>query len=403
MLRRVVRERSVRAAFFAFTLTRAIVFVVFVLATHVTVVDPSTDDSSSHAQNIGQAQNVGQVKNIRISVFPETVRDKIGALALRGDGGWYIGVARNGYEQRVFETDTVHNWAFFPLYPVAIRAAASVTGGFQITAMLISNLFLLFALVLLHKTVVAFGYDEGTADRAVFYTAAFPVSYFFSLPMSESLFLLLTVGSIWAARCERWWLAAAFGALAAATRYNGLFLLPVLTVMYFQYNRPFKLRANVLGLLLIPLGLLPFMLYLFHITGNAFAFVGIQKAWGVRSGFFLTPLFNYLASVYDVSLLWNFRTLNFASAIAALACGCWLLKRREWALALYTFVSVIVPLSTSTLESMSRYVLVVFPVFIMLAVAGRRLWIDQAIRAVFVVLLGLLSAAFALYLSIAII
>ncbi len=91
------------------------------------------------------------------------------------------------------------------------------------------------------------------------------------------------------------------------------------------------------------------------------------------------------------------------AAIIAFACGFALLKRREWALAFYTFISVIIPLSTFTLESLSRYVMVVFPVFIILAVMGRRPLFDQTIRAVFLVLLGLLTAAYALSLSIAII
>jgi hypothetical protein len=64
------------------------------------------------------------------------------------------------------------------------RLAAKVTGGYLLTGISISNLFFFFALLLLHKTVLAFGYGEEVADRAVFYTAAFPTSYFFSMPMS---------------------------------------------------------------------------------------------------------------------------------------------------------------------------------------------------------------------------
>ncbi len=391
-LRRAAQDRSVRAGFFVFTLTRALVFVIFVGATHLTFDEPFSQDFGS------------KVQNIRISVFSKTVREKLTTLALRGDGGWYIAVAQRGYERTPYNTDRVHNWAFFPLYPLLLRLTASFTGGFQLTGMALSSFFFLLAIILLHKTVVAFGYDEAIADRTIFYISAFPTSYFFSLPLTESLFLLLTVGSLWAARRDSWWVAGAFGALASATRYNGLFLLPVLAVLYWQQcHRPFKLQAKILSLLLLPLGVLAFMFYLFSITGNAFAFIDVQKAWGVRSGFFLYPLYEYFIFPHHVSLLWNFRLLNLVATVIAFACGFALLKRREWALALYTFVSVIVPLSTITLESMARYVLVVFPVFMMLAVAGRRPMVDQVIRAVFIVLLGLMSASFALYLSIALI
>jgi len=388
-----MHDRGVRVAFFVFVLTRAIVFVLFVAATHLTLEDPSPPSFGS------------TIQNIRISVFHETVIEKLRPLALRGDGGWYIAVAKNGYEQMPFDSDKMHNWAFFPLYPLSLRLTASITGGFQLTAMLLSSIFFLFAIILLHKTVVAFGYGEATADRTVFYISAFPTSYFFSLPLTESLFLFLTVGSFWAAKRDSWWLAGTFGALASATRYNGLFLLPVLTLLYWQQHRyhPLKLRADVLSLCLLPLGLLFFMLYLFFITGNAFAFIAVQKAWGVRSGFFLYPLYEYFLFPHHVSLLWNFRLLNLVATLIAFACGFALVRRREWELALYTFISVIVPLLTLTLESLARYVMVVFPVFIILAVVGRRPMVDQAIRAVFIVLLGLMSASFALYLSIALI
>jgi Gpi18-like mannosyltransferase len=336
-LHRVTQARSVRAAFFVFALTRTIVFVVFLFATHLTFDAPPPQDSGSGIQNM------------HIVIFSHTIRAKVSSLALRGDSGWYIAVAKKGYEKIPFNTDKVHDWAFFPLYPLLLRLAAALTGGFLLTGMILSNLFLLLALVLLHQTVTAFGHDEATAYRTIFYLAACPTSYFFSLPMTESLFLLLTVGSLWAAKRDSWWLAGAFGALASATRYNGLFLLPVLAVMYWQGQRPFKLRANILALCLLPLGLLAFMFYLFLITGNAFAFLGIQKAWGVRSGFFLYPLYNYLIYYYEISILWNFRLLNFMAAIIAFACGFALLKRREWALAFYTFISVIIPLSTLNL------------------------------------------------------
>lgn len=79
----------------------------------------------------------------------------------------------------------------------------------------------------------------------------------------------------------------------------------------------------------------------------------------------------------------------------ALVCGLWLVKRREWALALYTLIGVLLPLSTSTLQSLARYTMVIFPVFIVLAIAGRSPRIDQTIRAVFLSLLVLISALYA--------
>jgi hypothetical protein len=85
--------------------------------------------------------------------------------------------------------------------------------------------------------------------------------------------------------------------------------------------------------------------------------------------------------------------------VTALACGFAWLKRREWALAAYTLTAVFLSLSTGQLHSHARFVLVIFPVFMALALAGRRPAVDQTIRAVFLALLGLMAALFAAHFS----
>ena len=385
-LRRGWADATVRSALFAFTLTRVIIFTVFILTTHfeLPIQPPSPDD----------------YKNPNIVVHRESLRPRLAQLASYGDGGWYIGIVRNGYERRPFDDATQHNWAFFPLFPLLLRAASRITGGVALTGMALASFLFLLALILLHKTTVAFGYDEALADRSVFYLAAFPVSYFFSLPMTESLFLLLAVGSFYAARREAWWMAGVLGALCSATSAGGVLLLPVLFVLYWQQHRA-RLRADALKLLLIPLGLLSFMYYLDVITGDALAFKHVLVSWGRQYGFFLRPLFAFLRHPQEISISWDFRLLNFTVAVLALVCGIVLAKRREWAFSLYTLASVVVSLSSQTLQSQARFALVIFPIFIMLAGWGRSPRVDQMIRAAFIALLSLMSALFAAHFSIA--
>lgn len=385
-LGRVRADPSVRAAAFVFALTRALIFLVFILTTHITFTEPLSE--------FGQ-----KTQELRIAVRRYSIPQKLRELATRSDGGWYIGLARNGYDKGPFKLDKPHNWAFFPLYPLLVRAVASALGNYRLVAIALSNLCFFAALILLHKLVLAWGYDKGVANRAIFYVAAFPTSYFFSLPWTSSLFLLLTVSSFLAAKRDVWWLAGLCAGLASATRYNGIFLLPALLIFYWQAQRPFKLRANVLGLLLAPLGLLCFMVYLYSITGNALAFADAQAAWKVHWGFFLQPLATFIISPFELSAGWNFRLLNFAAAVLALICGFAWLKRREWAWAFYIFISVITPLSMVTLEGNTRYMMVVFPLFVMLALWGRSPLVDQVIRTVSLVLLTLMTAFFGLFFS----
>jgi hypothetical protein len=390
LLAGILSDPSVRAAGFAFALSRGIVFFIFILATHVTLHNPPDQFGRS-------------LHEVSIRLRRTSIADNMRMLALRSDGGWYISVAQNGYEQKPFDNQRAHNWAFFPLYPLAVGAAATLTGEFPLTAMALSNIFLLLALFVLHKTVLAFGHDRATADRAVFYTSVFPTSYFFSLPWTSSLFLLTTTASFWAAKRERWYLAGALAGLASATRYNGIFVFPALLILYWQSGRPFKLQTSALGLLLAPAGLLAFMAYLYTVTGNAFAFADVQSAWKVRWGFFLQPLFAFLISPFALSEGWNFRLLNFAAAVTALICGYVMIKRHESARAFYTFISVIIPLSTVTLEAHARYAIALFPVFIILAVVGRSSAVDQVIRGILTVLLTLMTTFFCFFFGLALI
>ena len=85
--------------------------------------------------------------------------------------------------------------------------------------------------------------------------------------------------------------------------------------------------------------------------------------------------------------------------LGALGGGLYLLKRREWVLSLYTFTMLLMPLSTSSLQSVTRYTSVIFPIFIALGILGSRRRVDHTIKVVFIVLFGLLTALWAAHVS----
>ena len=388
-IRRLAGDRSVRAALFAFTLSRAIVLVIFVL---IGLLKTTPDSFPGHFDAYISLENAPIARVLRQEV-------------LTADVNWYIGIAEHGYDHMPFNADVPRNWAFFPLFPLLLRLASYMTGEFVITGMALSHICFLLALFLLHRVSLLFGLSADDADRALFYLAIFPTSYFFSIPLPEALFLMSTVASFYFAKSERWWLAGLCGAFASATRTTGVLLLPALAVLYWEMYRPLRsiraLRKDGLALLLIPTGLLSYMVYLHVITGNALAFKGAMAAWGRKAGFFFSPLLDYLAHPAEVAAHWDFRLLNFSAVAIALACGLALLKRRQFALGTYTLLVVLVALSSALLQSQARYAMVVFPVYMALALLGRRAKFDQLIRAVFLVLFTLMSALFAAHFTLA--
>jgi hypothetical protein len=308
-----------------------------------------------------------------------------------GDAWFYRQIAISGYEPRSLDGKPKNTWAFFSLYPLLVRALGGGGGAsFSIVAVLTSNVSLLAALFAVAAAGRSLGMSDDEVERAVWYTTLFPTSYFFSLPMTESLFLLLSAGTFLAAARQRWWAAGLLGGLSAATRVIGVCLLPALLLLPYQRKqRPSK---QLLWLLLVPLGVAAFVAYLYARTGDPLAFIHAQTLWGRGTTLGTSiPQHGLL-----VSKPWNFVALNIAAAVLMLAAGCWFLLRGQWSYAAYTLLSVAVPLSSGSLQSISRYALVDFPMFFWLGAICRTPTRDRALTATLVILLGWLIALFTL-------
>jgi len=318
-------------------------------------------------------------------------------LAMIGDAWWYRWIAVEGYQHRPFVREA-SNWAFFPLYPLAVRSLAA-TGRFALDAMIVSNIAFLLALLVVRDIAIRYGLDAAATDRAIFLLAFFPTAYFFSLPMSESLFLLLSATTFNAAQREKWWLAGMAGALTTLTRVTGVLLLPMLAVWIFE--RRLKPRISMLSLLAMPAALAGFMLYLRALTGNAFAFSDVQAGWGRHPSWFVRPLWSYLANPLLLGERWNLIAFNFVIAILVLAAGIVFLIKREWSFATYVLSAALLALSSGSLQSFARYASVLFPLFLLLGRATRKSELANALLAISATLLGVFVALFVLRVDIA--
>lgn len=380
-LARLRQDRSVRAALFVFVLTRGLIFLILICVGRVNVV-PFTEMDANHAFITLEGSALAQ--DLRKTMY-------------QADVVHYATIAQDGYLHAPFDLSDrrSHEFAFFPLFPLLLWLLGHLTADVILWSAALSNLFFFLALILLYKLTLEFGYDESVASRTLFYLAAFPVSYFFSAPFTESLFVLLTVGSFYAAKRERWWVAGVVGLLAAATRLTGVLLLPALLVLSWQMYRSLPVK-KILGLLLIPFGLFAYMFYSWWLSGDALAFKHAAEAWNRKpSLFFVNALFQYLMHPQTIADAWNIHWLSVAAALLCFFCVFVLARRREWALAVYTLMSVVLPLSSGVLQSMGRYTMGFFPVFIALGIVARSERWDQTIRFVFIFLLGIMTTLFA--------
>ena len=121
------------------------------------------------------------------------------------DSGWYFDIARRGYYWSPSGQSSI---AFFPLYPLLMRALAWPFGGgdraLWIAGIALSYACLFLGLAVLHRlTGATFGGDREAARRTVLYVAVFPFAYFFTQVYTESLFLLTSVSAVARGRSPR--------------------------------------------------------------------------------------------------------------------------------------------------------------------------------------------------------
>lgn len=379
----MIDRKLVRAAFVAFILSRVLFYALTIAGSQISFLRKAYSNS---------------IWETRIELRAERVRPELERVAMVGDAWWYRGIALHGYDRQSASVSPTPNWAFFPLFPLLVRTLA-ITGNFALDGMIVANAAFLCALILLGAVALRFGLDPETATRAIFYLAFFPTSYFLSLPLTESLFLALSLASILAAKTERWLVAGVLGGLAALTRFPGILLLVPLVLLYLA--SPKRLARHALCLALVPAGTGAFMVYLRERTGDPLAFVHAQANWQRSATFFWEPLIAYSQHPRNISEPWNFVALHFAVAMLLFVAAAILCVRRQWPLAGYTAASVLLPLSTGSLQSLGRYALVVFPLFLWLGTEGRRTTVDRLISAVSVTLYGWLIALMALRVDIA--
>lgn len=293
------------------------------------------------------------------------------------DSGWYFDIARRGY---YWNADGQSSIAFFPLYPMLIRAGAWPFGGSDhalwISAISISAIAYFLALVALHRLTERWSGDREVARRTVLYLSIFPFALFFTRVYAESIFLLTSVMAVSRAWDGRWWRAGAWGALATLARPNGI-LIAVPLVLLALRDRP---GVPALARRSVPLGLLPaalggFCLFAYSLSGDPLAWLHAQSQWGYTLGH---PPWQLLLSLlgrilkhgaYDyffLSPMAPFRLFHGVAALLFLALTPAVFKRLGPAMGAYVLVSLLVPLSGNALEGVGRYAAVLFPVFMML-------------------------------------
>lgn len=372
---------------------------------------------------------------------------RLGLPWLNWDGWIYVDIAQHGYR-------ALGQAAFFPLYPLLTRAVAFCLGGHTaLAALLVANAasFGAYGLLLL---LVEREFGPVAARRTLLFLLCFPASFFLAAAYTESLFLLLSLGTFIALRRHAWLAAGILTALASLTRPVGvLLLLPIVAEMLSQCGlsrgpsallwkavdiarglagvrwtplQPAsgspRLNAwaghlgvspalakrlsapDVVGALIVPvLALAGYCGYLALRFGRPLGFLNAEGGtWGRRASWpwdsFVRAVISVLRDPPNLALPAALDLLLMAVFVAATILA---LRRLPLPYALYALASLVLILllpmhreNWGALSSNKRFMVDVFPLFLALGTARPRRWLEPVAVILALLLQALLTVVY---------
>jgi hypothetical protein len=325
----------------------------------------------------------------------------------RWDVEYFLNIAVRGYR---LDDGTAQ---FHPLYPWLGQITGHLLGGNMLLGLLVASSLCALLLLLSFERWALLDLPAEAAWRATLYFAHAPVAFILFAPYSEATFLLCGVLALFAARRGVWWQAGLAGGLAALTRQQGIFLLLPLAWELWEWSgrRWRALLGNwrgLLGLALVPAGLLLWLLYRAWALGDvAFDFSQPRTLiYGLLISRSATRVVHVQSFMPPWQALWTaLQHLNVTTVIDLSLASFFLLllilgARPLWRLRpsyfLYALAIILVSFSYSTgprepYMGLPRHCLLAFPLFLPLALWGKRWWVHWLV--ILYGILGLLTLA----------
>ncbi|MCW8377795.1 hypothetical protein NA749_013235 [Streptomyces justiciae] len=296
-------------------------------------------------------------------------------LATQWDAKWYLGIADHGYAHELGTAYDANNLAFFPLYPVLVKAVAAVTPGSRAT---VGLLIAVLASLAAAWGIFAVGDRLHGRRASILLTtlwAALPVGLVQWMGYTESLFTACAAWALYALLADRPLTAAWLAVLAGLTRPTGIAVAAAVSLTcLLALRRGFSVRA-LTAALLAPLGWCGYVGWVGLRLGRWDGYFAVQRLWhnDVDGGRETLRRFRELLaydSTPELFLVLVTVTLLASTALFALS----LRDRQPLPLLLFTGVLLTIVLTSGGVYfPRARFLLPAFPLLLPLAVRLLRL------------------------------
>lgn len=277
------------------------------------------------------------------------------------DCNWYYKIVEYGYDQLSYLNLRETSTAFFPLFPFFTKGLANIFNISTVVALLVSSkLFFLLSIFAFMKFAKEY-FPKVSPILAGFTIAYNPYAVYSNSGYTESLFLFLTCLCFYFLHQKRIKTLAITGAFLSATKIVGV----TMGVSYGIFMLKDFIKTNnkkrifiILNGVVIGLGLVAYMIFLYFHTGNALAFIEASKAWERDISNPIPTLIEYMTEPNYINNFFAIHTLF------ALYCCCFLAKKGFYHLSIFSLICTLIPMSTSALYSMPRFVWYQAPVLL---------------------------------------
>ncbi|MGW1848433.1 glycosyltransferase family 39 protein [Streptomyces sp. NPDC001966] len=321
------------------------------------------------------------------------------------DGWWYQQIAVHGYDPRLVPirgatgpiTLEENSAAFFPLYPALMRLVSELTGlGPYGAGLLVSIVASLAAALGIYAVAERFGGRRAGLAAAGLW-AVWPGSGVEWAVYSDSLYTALAVWACHAVLGRRWLTAGLLTCVAGLNRPTAVALIGavVIAALLALHRRRDGILRPVAAMAVAPLGLLAHLGWVGHRMGDYSGYFRLQSdAWAHEWDYGRHTL-DVLTSVpvghSDYLSAWPFADLiGVGVVLLAIVLLSLLIRLRPPAvLVVYTVLTLLLVLGSQQIfANVSRYLLPLFPLFLPVALALRRLSLTHQL-----VLLGIAAVA----------
>lgn len=288
----------------------------------------------------------------------------------------YIAIAQRWYENTL--CDHRVNIVFFPFYSILIRVVYFFTPSYMFAAYVLSNFFALASGIMFYKLVVAITSSD-EARLAVKFLYILPSAFFFFVPLTESLFLFLSVAVMYYALKGKYLWVFVFGLMASLTRSVGVLLVvPVACELISKLRQDVKpveiethhringqIWRKFLCLLAFPLGIGIYLLINHMVYGSATQFMVIQREHWFQSMYYFWNTITYLTNqISTASTSWVIGisipgVIAFWLSLTLIIYGA---TKIRVSLTLYAMAYFVFAFGPTWLMSGPRYVAVLFPI-----------------------------------------